>query len=179
MLRIKSEYKRNQSSSFRKLYSGGGVRLPVGLAASFGALRAGALPILCGLCLFLSGGTANALEGSADVRVQPLLRTTTSWNGAQLAWPAGRAELTVLEVTIAPGAETGWHEHPVPSFGVLLEGELEIRLRGGEVKRLRAGEALAEVVATAHNGRVVGDVPARLLVFYAGAQGVPLTVGTR
>lgn len=119
---------------------------------------------------------AHALDDTAAVRVRPLLQTTTSWDGAPLAWPAGQAELTAIEVTIAPGGETGWHEHPVPSFGVLLEGELEISLRSGEVKRVRAGEALAEVVATLHNGRVVGPVPARLVVFYAGAVGVPLTV---
>ena len=121
----------------------------------------------------------HALDDTAAVRVRPLLQTTTSWDGAPLVWPAGQAELTAIEVTIAPGGETGWHEHPVPSFGVLLEGELEISLRSGEVKRVRAGEALAEVVATLHNGRVVGSVPARLVVFYAGAVGVPLTVRGR
>jgi quercetin dioxygenase-like cupin family protein len=105
-----------------------------------------------------------------------MLQTTTSWDGTPLAWPAGQAELTAIEVTIVPGGETGWHEHPVPSFGVLLSGELEITLRSGAVHRVRAGDALAEVVATLHNGRVVGPDPARLVVFYAGAVGVPLTV---
>lgn len=109
------------------------------------------------------------------MRVEPLLRTTTSWDGAPLRYPQGQAEITGLVVTIAPGGETGWHRHPVPSFGVLLSGELEITLRSGEVKRVRAGEALAEVVDTWHNGRAVGPEPARLVVFYAGAVGVGLT----
>lgn len=121
-------------------------------------------------------GPGSALENQGAVSVRPLLQTTTTWDGAPLAWPAGEAELTALEVTIAPGGETGWHEHPVPSFGVLLEGELEIRLRDGRTRRVQAGDALAEVIATAHNGRSVGSVPARLLVFYAGAKGTPLTV---
>jgi quercetin dioxygenase-like cupin family protein len=119
---------------------------------------------------------AHALDNHGAVTVQPLLQTTSSWDGTPLRWPQGEAELTGLIVTIAPGGETGWHSHPVPSFGLLLEGELEITLRSGAVKRLRAGEALAEVVGVAHNGRVIGDVPARLVVFYAGAKGVPLTV---
>ena len=127
----------------------------------------------------LSAAPAHALDDTAAVRVRPLLQTTTSWDGTPLAWPAGEAELTAIEVTIAPGGETGWHEHPVPSFGLLLSGEWEITLRSGAVHRVRAGEALAEVVATLHNGRVVGSEPARLVVFYAGAVGVPLTVRER
>jgi len=118
---------------------------------------------------------AHALEDIGAVRVEPLLRTTTSWDGAPLRYPQGQAEITGLVVTIAPGGETGWHRHPVPSFGMLLSGELEITLRSGQVKRVRAGEALAEVVDTWHNGRAVGPEPARLVVFYAGAVGVGLT----
>jgi hypothetical protein len=47
------------------------------------------------------------------------------------------------------------------------------------VKRLEAGDALAEVVNTTHNGRNVGDVPVRLVVFYAGAAGQGLTSSRR
>lgn len=53
---------------------------------------------------------------------------------------------------------------------------LEVTLQDGRSKRLHTGEALAEVVDTAHNGRNVGDGPLRLVVFYAGAAGHPLTV---
>ena len=79
-------------------------------------------------------------------------------------------------IEIAPGGETGWHSHPVSSFGVVLEGELEVRLKTGEVKRIESGEALAEVVNTLHNGRNVGAVPVKIVVFYAGAVGQALTV---
>ena len=44
-------------------------------------------------------------------------------------------------------------------------------LKDGQVKRLRAGEALAEVVDTPHNGRNVGSGSAKIVVFYAGAAG--------
>ncbi len=127
---------------------------------------------MAGVC---AASSAFALEDHGAITVEPLLRTTTSWDGAPLRYPEGQAEITGLVVTIAPGGETGWHRHPVPSFGMLLSGELEITLRSGEVKRLRAGEALAEVVDTWHNGRAVGPEPARLLVFYAGAVGQALT----
>ena len=81
-----------------------------------------------------------------------------------------------MVIEIALGGETGWHLHPVPSFGMVLEGELEVQLKNGDVKRLKPGEALAEVVNTLHNGRNVGSVPVKLVVFYAGAVGQKLTI---
>ena len=119
--------------------------------------------------------SAIALDPAATVRITPLLNTTTSWNGRLLAYPSGQAEVTGLQVEIAPGAETGWHEHPVPSFGLVLEGDLEVTLKDGQIKRLHAGDALAEVVNTLHNGRNVGPGPVKIVVFYAGAAGQPLT----
>jgi quercetin dioxygenase-like cupin family protein len=111
---------------------------------------------------------AVALDPNAAVKVTPLLKTTASWNGQPLTYPAGQAEVTGLLVEIAPGGETGWHEHPIPSFGLLLQGELEVTLKDGQVKRLRVGEALAEVVDTLHNGRNVGQETVKIMVSYAG-----------
>ena len=119
---------------------------------------------------------ASAIEPSSTVKVTPLLKTTQSWNGAPIKYPEGQAEFTSLMVEIAPGGETSWHEHPVPSFGMLLEGTLEISLTDGRKKLMKAGEALAEVIATPHNGRNVGTTPVKLIVFYAGAVDQKLTV---
>ncbi|MTW13133.1 cupin domain-containing protein [Pseudoduganella eburnea] len=119
---------------------------------------------------------AFALDQSASVKVSKLMQTTSSWNGAALAYPAGQAEVTALLIEIAPGGETGWHLHPVASFGYILEGELEVSLKDGSVKHMAAGQALAEVVNTLHNGRNVGKGPVKLVVFYAGASGSTLTV---
>lgn len=131
---------------------------------------------LCTALLCCLPVAACALDETPVVRVTPLLKTGTTWNGAAIVYPAGRAEVTALWVEIAPGGETGWHRHAVPSFAMLLEGTLEITTREGQVKLLRPGEALAEVIATGHNGRNVGDKPVKLVVFYAGAEGAVLTV---
>src|SRR5437870_5229133 len=92
--------------------------------------------------------SAFALENSASVKVTPVLKATQSWDGTPLAYPQGQTEITGLIVEVAPGGETGWHLHPIPSFGMLLEGTLEVMLKDGRVKHLRAGDALAEVVDT-------------------------------
>lgn len=130
-----------------------------------------------GLALaLLPAAAALALEETPAIRVTPLVKATTSWNGERIAYPQGQAEITGMVIEIAPGAETDWHAHPVPSFAMVMEGTLEVRLRNGRKKRVGAGEALVEVVDTLHNGRNVGQRPVKLVVFYAGAVGLPLTV---
>lgn len=132
------------------------------------------------LCLLALGllfqSSAQALEPSASVKTTTLMKTSSSWDGTPIAYPSGQAEITGLLVEIAPGGETGWHQHPVPSFGMLLEGELDVRLKDSSVKRLKAGDTLAEVVNTLHNGRNAGTTPLKLVVFYVGAVGQPLSV---
>lgn len=120
--------------------------------------------------------SASAIESSAQVKVTPLLKTSSSWDGRVLVYPTGQAEVTGIMVEIAPGGETGWHLHPVPSFGWMLQGSLDVSLKDGQIKHLHAGDALAEVVDTLHNGRNVGDDPVKIIVFYAGAVGSPVTV---
>lgn len=127
------------------------------------------------LALFIQA-EAHSIEPAAQVKVSTLLKTETSWDGKPLVYPTGKAEVTGLIMELAPGAETGWHSHAVPSFDLLLDGELEIQLKDGATKRMLPGEALAEVVNTAHNGRNVGSVPVRILVFYAGAVGQQCSV---
>jgi quercetin dioxygenase-like cupin family protein len=119
---------------------------------------------------------AFAREAPTPVKASVVLKTELSWDGKPIVYPEGKAEVTGLVVEVAPGAETGWHSHPVASFGYILEGELEVQLKNGAVKRLKAGEALAEVVNTLHNGRNLGLVPVKLVVFYIGAVGQALTV---
>lgn len=131
--------------------------------------------ILCGL-LLLVFVDAWALDPAPGVRVTPLLKETSSWDGKPIVYPQGQAEVTSLLIEIAPGAETGVHSHPVPSFAYLMEGTLEVTADDGRVKRLHAGDALAEVVNRPHNGRNVGTTPVRIVVFYMGAVGTSLTV---
>ncbi len=119
--------------------------------------------------LMVSSGASLALEATSSVKVTPLLKTQTSWDGAPIEYPKGKAEITGMIVEIAPGGETGWHLHPVPSFGMLLEGELEVSLKTGAKKIIKQGEALAEVVNTLHNGRAISKTPVKILVFYAGS----------
>ena len=118
---------------------------------------------------------ACALDNSASVKVTPLLKTATSWDGKPLVYPAGQAEVTALIVEIAAGGQTGWHEHSVPSFAYVLEGTLEVTQGNGATCQLHVGDTLPEVVQTLHNGRALGDHPVKLFVLYTGTVNQPLT----
>lgn len=113
---------------------------------------------------------------AAPVQSRTLMETLTSWDGKGLNYPAGTPKITALEIEVAPGADTGWHLHPVPSLAYILEGQLELRLRDGSTRLLGPGQAVAEVVNTEHRGRNPGDRPTRLVVFYVGSTALPLTL---
>ena len=119
---------------------------------------------------------ARALDNSAAVKVTPVAKTTGSWDGKPTVYPAGPAEVTTLIVELAADAQTGWHEHPVPSFAYVMEGELEVTREGGATKVLGRGDMLTEVVGTLHNGRALNGKPVKLLVLYTGAAGQKLTI---
>jgi quercetin dioxygenase-like cupin family protein len=125
-----------------------------------------------------AGQTAPATAASAvpPISARVLMSTSTTWNGEPLRYPAAPPQITALEIEIAPGAETGWHQHPMPSLAYMVEGELEVRLKDGRSQRLQAGDSFAEVVDTLHNGRNTGGQPARLIVFYLGVAAMPLSV---
>lgn len=132
--------------------------------------------ILLSFIYLLLVSSAYALENVNGIQITPLLKTTTSWNGEPIQYPEGQAEITGVTIIIAPGAESGWHTHPAPSFGVVVEGELDILLKTGETKHLKTGDSIVEVVNTLHTSKNNGNVPVKLIVFYAGAVGQKLTV---
>ena len=135
--------------------------------------------LLCLIMLAFTLPYAYALDQTDVIQVHTILKAQSSWDGKTLEYPTGQAEITGMIVEIAPGAETGWHLHAVPSFGMVLEGELEVQLKDGKTKYLKSGEALAEVVNTLHNGRNVGSIPVKLIVFYAGVVGQKLSEKSR
>jgi quercetin dioxygenase-like cupin family protein len=121
------------------------------------------------LILFLlAHTTALSSEFRYGVQVQENLSTTQTWDGAPIQYPSGTAKVTGAIITLPPGAETGWHLHPIPCFALILEGDLVVELKDGRTKKLKVGDTLAEVIGTPHNGKNMGKVPLKIAVFYAG-----------
>ena len=125
--------------------------------------------LISALILFLlAHTTALSSEFRDGVQVQENLSTTQTWDGAPIQYPSGTAKVTGAIITLTPGAETGWHLHPIPCFALILEGDLVVELKDGRTKKLKAGDTLAEVIGTPHNGKNMGKVPLKIAVFYVG-----------
>jgi len=132
------------------------------------------LPLLL-VALLTAWSSAYGLEPVPGVRAQLGLQADSSWNGNKIEYPSGQAEVTGMLIEVDPGQETGWHTHSVPSFAMIIEGQLEVTLEDGRKKLLKAGDFLAEVIDVPHMGRNVGKETVKLVVFYAGAKGMTLT----
>ena len=132
---------------------------------------------LCiGICLFLLSNDLWARDTNA-VSVDVLAKASASWNGEKLPnYAAGTPEVTILRIVIPPKVQLPLHRHPVINAGVLLKGELTVVTEDEKRLHLQAGDAVIEVVDTWHYGKNEGDVPAEIIVFYAGTQGEPITL---
>jgi hypothetical protein len=62
----------------------------------------------------------------------------------------------------------------MPNAGYVLSGELTLEERDGIRKHFVAGQAFTETVDRIHRG-VTGEAAVILIVFYAGAPGLPLS----
>lgn len=121
---------------------------------------------------------AAAADYGGKASAATLARAQASWDGRTLpAYPAGPPEISILKVTIPPGAELPLHLHPVINAGYMLRGALTVLTPEGETLHLKAGDPIVEVVDKAHYGRNEGAEPVEIVVFYAGCAGCgPLTV---
>lgn len=126
------------------------------------------------LTLLLSGNSWALDDGAVTVDV--LAKTTSSWNGETLpSYLTGQPEVTILKISIPPHIQLPLHQHPVISAGVLLKGELTVLTKEGKTLHLKAGDPIVEVVNTWHYGINKGNEPAKILIFYAGIRGKPVT----
>ena len=105
---------------------------------------------------------------------EQLIRTSSSWDGGEIAYPEGEAEITAIRLIAKGGEWAPFHCHPVPTMGYVLNGTVKVQLMNGQEATFKQGESVVEVMRTLHRGQGVGG-DAELVVFYAGAEGLPTT----
>lgn len=132
------------------------------------------------LAMMLLGGCATAPNAAPTkapaVESRVLLKSSSSWDGTRYnEYPAGKPELTVLNIRIPANTALNWHQHPMPNAAYVMSGELKVETReGGKSIMLKAGDVLPEMVDKQHRG-LTGDSAVELVVFYAGTAGLPLS----
>ncbi len=111
------------------------------------------------------------------VQTTELIRTSQSWDGAELPdYLQGRSEVVAVKYEIPAGQKLAWHHHPVMNHGILVQGELTIVSLDGKEKTVHEGEAVVEMVNTIHHGENRGTKPIVLYMFYLTQPGLPLSV---
>lgn len=129
--------------------------------------------MLVGLLLILSL-PAHAAEYETGVKANVILQTEKMSNGEPIDYlDADHPKVTVMTIEIAPGAQTGWHSHPIEVYAYVISGCLTMSIECGKTVEFKEGEAIIEVVKFKHNGVNNGKIPVKLVVFYLGAKGVP------
>src|SRR5215207_8163149 len=134
--------------------------------------RAGLFTIAIFSATVLQVPATRAQDVSYQNLVAPVLASSETVIGEKLTYPTGTpAKVTAVVVTVPPGGETGWHKHPIPLFGYILEGTLVVDYAAHGTRSYHAGEGLLEAMSAPHNGRNLGAVPVRILAVYLGEQG--------
>ena|ERR1700754_3733022 len=86
-------------------------------------------------------------------------------------------EVKMVIVDFAPGEDIAAHRHPIPTFGYVVEGELESTFEG-KVYRYKAGDAFYERPNGLHarTRNMSKDKPAKLVAFFVGDKEKPFIV---
>ena len=118
-----------------------------------------------------------AAAGDPHAVVSQVLQTSRSWDGNKYSrYVTGQPQITILKIRIPPNTALDWHEHPMISAAYVVSGKITLEIRGTRKRKtFSAGQALAESVATVHRGYTTSQ-PVDLVVFYAGAVGLPLSI---
>ena len=130
-------------------------------------------PLWAGLTASALAQLAPAPAPTYQNLLSPILTATETVLGQAIAYPSGTPTVTSAIVTLPPGGETGWHEHSIPLYAYILEGELTVDYGTQGTRVYRAGEGVMEAIDWPHNGTSTGTVPVRILAVYIGAEGIP------
>lgn len=112
---------------------------------------------------------------ASHVQVETLVKGAHSWDGEHFFYHSGQAEMTVVSIMVGEGARIPSHCHPVPLAAYVESGAIEVTKGDGTKRQFNAGEAFIEVMNAWHSG-YGAKADTKLIVFYAGTEGVPLSV---
>ncbi len=92
--------------------------------------------------------------------------------GQDFAYPVtGKPVVNAAVLTLVPGEKTIVHQHGVPMFAYILEGELTVDYGSFGRKVYTAGQSFMEAINADHWGVNSGTAPVRILAVYMSADG--------
>ena len=136
------------------------------------ALAAAAIGLVTPLSVLAQSSTQAVGAANKDV----LAATSANIQGDAITYPTGTPEISSWTITFEKGGHSSLHQHPIPLYVYVLEGELEVRPEGGEPYREAQGEAYIEPQNVMMQAFNVADGPTKILIVALGAQGQKTTV---
>lgn len=133
------------------------------------------LALLVGVAPFVGMPSVRA-QAASPSPPEKLLDTMADTVGAPIRYPGGVARVSSFVLTMVPGQVTGWHRHDVPLYARVLSGSITVDYGERGKKTYTAGDTFMEAMDRWHNGHVVGDTAATLLIVFMGAEGAKNTV---
>lgn len=90
-------------------------------------------------------------------------------------------EVSVITLTVAPGAVSPAHEHIGPVFAYILEGEIENQVEPNPPKTYKPGDYFYEPAMHVHKmlKNLSKTKPAKLLIFQVAEKGKQFTIGVK
>jgi quercetin dioxygenase-like cupin family protein len=90
-------------------------------------------------------------------------------------------EITLITVNYAPGEVGATHRHDAHAVVYVLEGELEMQVRGGALRRLGPGQVFYESPEDVHtvSRNASQTKPAQFVVFFIKNEGAPILTPVR
>ena len=123
---------------------------------------------LIALAILAAAATPALADGYPAIK---LYSGSTTVMGEEIAYPtAGKAHVNAMIVTLAPGEKTMVHQHGVPVFIHILEGEVTVDYGAKGTKTFKQGESFLEAMEVAHAGMNSGTVPVKILAVYMGSE---------
>src|SRR5262249_33779963 len=138
-----------------------------------------ALPIAAMTFLIVSAPSLLAQDSPLPkgFEATPVLKSGETASGHKLQFPQTDApEIVSVTAVLEPGGQTALHQHPVPVFVYILEGELIVKAEGGEARTYKVGQAFLEDVNHWHQAFNQTQQPAKILVVFMGEKGKPTTI---
>jgi quercetin dioxygenase-like cupin family protein len=85
-------------------------------------------------------------------------------------------EIAVVTVNYAPGAVDAIHRHDAHAVVYVLDGEVEMQVRGGTLRRLAPGQVFYESPEDVHtvSRNASKTKPAKFAVFFVKKEGAPI-----
>ena len=85
-------------------------------------------------------------------------------------------EIEVITVNYAPGAVDAIHRHDAHAVVYVLDGEVEMQVRGGTLRRLGPGQVFYESPEDVHtvSRNASKTKPAKFVVFFVKNEGAPI-----